>query len=119
MDKHNFMFRFNEEKPLSAEDETAMIRQLVASSPKETDCPSSRVLVIAMEELAELTQEVSKAYRGKLDRMNLLQEMGDVMIAIESLQQIFDISKDELDRARAVKLHRNLDRAKQEDNQFR
>lgn len=71
-----------------------------------------KTLVIVMEELAELSKEVAKAYRDKADYFNLLQEMGDVLICLDSLQDIFGISDEDLQKAKNVKLARNMQRVK-------
>lgn len=71
-----------------------------------------KTLVIIMEELAELSKEVAKAYRDKVDYFNLLQEMGDVLICLDSLQDIFGISDEDLQKAKNVKLARNMQRVK-------
>ena len=71
-----------------------------------------KTLVIVMEELAELSKEVSKAYRDKVDYFNLLQEMGDVLICMDSLQDIFGISDEDLQKAKNVKLAINMQRVK-------
>ena len=67
---------------------------------------------VIMEELAELSKEVAKAYRDKVDYFNLLQEMGDVLICLDSLQDIFGISDEDLQKAKNVKLARNMQRVK-------
>lgn len=43
---------------------------------------------------------------------NLLQEMGDVLICLDSLQDIFGISDEDLQKAKNVKLARNMQRVK-------
>lgn len=45
-----------------------------------------------MEECAELIQVISKANRGKLDTDNMIEEIADVLICIEMLKQIYNIS---------------------------
>lgn len=71
-------------------------------------------LIIPIEEMSELTQELSKILRGKsqADSTNygLLEELADVQIIIDSLKLVFDISDDELQYAIDVKMARNLAR---------
>lgn len=62
--------------------------------------------IIVMEELAELSKEVSKFVRLKGNRDALLEEMADVLIGIDYLKEIHDISDKELDKAIAIKLYR-------------
>lgn len=52
--------------------------------------------IIAMEECAELIQAISKAKRGNLDRDNLIEEIADVLVCIEWLQEVYDISTSEI-----------------------
>lgn len=62
--------------------------------------------IIVMEELAELSKEVSKFVRLKGNRDALLEEMADVLIGIDYLKEIHDISDEELNKAIAIKLYR-------------
>lgn len=66
----------------------------------------STELVIIMEELAELTQQVSKKFRCEEDPMHLLEEVADVYICLEELKMIADIYDDEIEAAMSVKLDR-------------
>ena len=51
---------------------------------------------VCMEECAELIQEISKEKRGKSDKDHLAEEMADVIICIEMLKQIYNITEDEI-----------------------
>lgn len=51
---------------------------------------------VCMEECAELIQAISKEKRGKSDKNHLAEEIGDVLISIEILKQIYTISDDTL-----------------------
>lgn len=62
--------------------------------------------VVVMEELSELSQQVSKAARGIIDKGGLIEEMGDVLLQIVSLQDMFDISTLDLYKAMNVKVDR-------------
>lgn len=53
---------------------------------------------IAMEENAELIQAISKAKRGKLDKDNLAEEIADVLICMDWIQEIYEISPAEVYR---------------------
>ena len=68
--------------------------------------PGCKNLIIIMEELAELQQAISKSIRGKEDRTNLIEELGDVYLCIKYVQEIFDISNKTLVKAINVKLNR-------------
>ena len=63
-------------------------------------------IIIIMEELAEFQQELSKALRGKGDRMSLIEELADTYLSVKYTQEIFDISDETLARAVNVKLNR-------------
>lgn len=65
--------------------------------------------MVAMEECAELAQAISKCIREPHDeeaRKHLVEEMADVMICLEQLKRIYDVSDLELDFWTASKLGR-------------
>lgn len=62
--------------------------------------------IIVMEELAELTQEISKNLRDTGNMMDLLQELADVQLGIYYIQNICGISDSELHKAMNVKMKR-------------
>ena len=66
--------------------------------------------IIAMEELAELQQQISKMIRGEGNRFDLLEEMADVYICLYYLSQIYNLSDVELWRAVDVKIQREKER---------
>ena len=47
-------------------------------------------LTVAMEEMAELQKELSKAIRGNPDYSHIAEEIADVEIMVEQLKIIFD-----------------------------
>ena len=65
-------------------------------------------LVVCMEELSELTQAISKEIRGKGDRDNTIEEMADVIICLEILKQVFEITDEDIDSWIKYKQERNL-----------
>ena len=65
---------------------------------------------VCMEECAELIQAISKEKRGKSDKYHLADEMADVLICIQMLRQIYDISEDSLDCHVAIKQERIMRR---------
>lgn len=69
-----------------------------------------RNLIIAMEELSELTKEISKSLRDEHDRLALMEEIVDVEHVILTLCNVFNISDDELNKIRYVKTKRIIDR---------
>ena len=64
--------------------------------------------MIAMEELAELIQAISKVNRERSEKHigNLAEEIADVSIMLEQLQIMFDISDGEIYAIRMSKLDR-------------
>lgn len=66
-------------------------------------------LVLCMEEMAELTKELSKNMRGSKNITNISEEMADVEIMLEQLRVIFG-NRSEVDTIKAEKLLRLADR---------
>lgn len=54
-------------------------------------CPQ---LIICMEEMAELTKELSKNLRGQDNDLAIAEEVADVEIMLEQLKLIFNIRTD-------------------------
>lgn len=65
-------------------------------------------LVVCMEELSELSQTISKEIRGKDNRNNIIEEMADVIICLEILKQVFEITDEYIDSWIKYKQERNL-----------
>ena len=64
---------------------------------------------IAMEECSELIQAISKCKRyGFVDnhRDNLIEEIADVLIVINELQLIYDISDNDIENIKNTKMDR-------------
>lgn len=65
--------------------------------------------MVAMEECAELVQAISKCIREPHDeeaRKHLVEEMADVLICMQQLKRIYDVSDFELDAWTASKMGR-------------
>lgn len=75
-------------------------------------------LIIDMEELAELSQQISKYIRGKGEYYSLLEEMADVQVCLYHLQNLYNISDFELNRAINTKVTRCENRLKAIDEEF-
>ncbi len=52
--------------------------------------------MVAIEEMSELTKELSKQKRGKGDREHIIEEIADVYICLEMLEQMNGITREEL-----------------------
>lgn len=70
---------------------------------------------VCMEECAELIQAISKAKRGKLNKENLKEEIADVLICIEMLKQMYNISDLQIDSWIKKKQAREQERMKNDD----
>lgn len=68
--------------------------------------------IVCMEECSELIQCISKELRGKSDIAHLAEEMADVLICVEILKQIYNISDEELNNWIKYKQERILNRIK-------
>lgn len=62
--------------------------------------------IVAMEEMAELQKELSKAIRGEEVRENIVEEIADVEIMILQLRRIFTKSEKEINAHKRAKLKR-------------
>ena len=69
---------------------------------------------VCMEECAELIQAISKEKRGKSDKENLAEEIADVIICIEMLKQIYNITEDEIYSWVITKQERTIKRIKKD-----
>ena len=65
-----------------------------------------RNLIIVMEELSELSKEISKELRGKGDNINILEELADVQLGIYYIQEICNINNEDLHKAMNIKMKR-------------
>lgn len=70
---------------------------------------------IAQEECAELIQAISKCLRSKetipiKERINLIEEMADVMICIQQLQIMYHVTDEELHAIKQYKEKRLIER---------
>lgn len=72
-------------------------------------CGKEHQLILCMEEMAELTKELSKNIRGSKNITNISEEMADVEIMLEQLRVIFS-NRSEVDTIKAEKLIRLADR---------
>ena len=66
--------------------------------------------LMAIEEMSELTKEICKDFRGKLDREHLVEEMADVIITLDQLMIIYEISGYEIRQMCERKIERLKER---------
>ena len=67
---------------------------------------------VAIEEMAELTKEICKDFRGKGNREHILEEIADVKIMLSQLLIMYDIKVWELNDVIVSKLTRLEERLK-------
>lgn len=79
--------------------ETAVCKRAVDAYGKEHQ------LIICMEEMAELTKELTKNLRGRRNLQDISEEVADVEIMLEQVKVIFDL-KEEVSEAKEAKLLR-------------
>ena len=69
---------------------------------------------VCMEECAERIQAISKEKRGNSDKDHLAEEIADVIICIEMLKQIYNITEDEIHSWVIIKQERTIKRIKRD-----
>lgn len=72
-------------------------------------------IVIAIEELSELTKELCKAIRGQSNNQNVLEELADCYIVLKEMQLYFGITPEQLDNQINAKLQRTKTRYLDDD----
>ena len=107
MDRDRFISQLSTaEESIDMQRITDILKKSVDSNRKEGTQRGHRNLIIVMEELSELSKEISKKLRGKGDQYHILEELADVQLGIFYVQEICGISNDELHKAINVKLQR-------------
>lgn len=66
--------------------------------------------IVAIEEMSELTKEISKDLRDKGDRDHIAEEMADVLLMLDELAIIYNITYTELSAIKHAKLNRECHR---------
>lgn len=72
--------------------------------------------VVAMEELSELIKELSKDIRGQSKRNAIIEEIADVLIMIDQIKLIKDITDDDIENEILFKVTRLNYRLNEEEN---
>ena len=106
----------SDQKSHTLKQKEEIIDKLIESSAPIEVKRGIRNLIIGMEELSELQKELSKAIRGKIDRVGLIEEIIDVEHTINVIKNVFQISNQELERMRYIKLEQIKTKCK--DNNF-
>ena len=107
MNKNEFVEKYNNIKNIlnKKEIETIILKNIEANS-NDGNPRGHKNLIIVMEELAELSQAVSKELRGKGDRTNLLEEYADVLLCLQYIKAIAGFTDEQIDKAITVKANR-------------
>ncbi len=106
MNRKEFEKLLRSAERLSEKEANAILTASIMSTDDGSNPCGHLQMIIAMEELAELSQEISKTLRGKGGRLGLVEECADVLIGIRYIQLIENISNETLGKAVAVKLRR-------------
>lgn len=75
--------------------------------------------LMAIEEMSELTKEICKDFRGKLDREHLIEEMADVTITIDQLIMMYEISEEEIISMCIKKMERLKERLEKQNDEIK
>ena len=115
MDRNKFVEEYAYATPIVNEDRMVKLLKQSLISDKEFD----HIPIMCMEELAELTQAVSKSIRkGTTEsHINLVEEIADAYIAINYMFYRFDVEMHEVGKAINVKLNR-LERKLKENGRY-
>ena len=100
MNRSRFIQGLKSDVQLSEKERRRIIRNSIKKYPWKLKC------TVAMEEFAELQQQVSKQIRGYGDKLGLLEEIADAYICLSFLESIFDVKPEDLQKAIDVKLQR-------------
>lgn len=92
-----------------------IVNNMIDASAEIEQIRGLRNLIIAMEELSELQQAISKILRGKGDKLNVMEELVDVEVIMETVKNTMGITEQELDKMRYIKLKRLEDKISSTD----
>lgn len=104
MNRSRFIQGLKSDIQLSEKERRRIIRNSIKKYPWKLKC------TVAMEEFAELQQQVSKQIRGYGDKLGLLEEIADAYICLSFLESIFDVKPEDLQKAIDVKLQREREK---------
>ena len=93
-------------KPIIYEEQINVIRDSIKKlDEREKDQFSGFYnIIIVIEELSELTKELTKALRDKGSVVGIVEELADVSLGIDYIKEVFDITDKELEYARSIKI---------------
>ena len=93
-------------EPIIYEEQINVIRDSIKKLDEREKDPFSGFynIIIVIEELSELTKELTKALRDKGSIVGIVEELADVSLGIDYIKEIFDITDKELEYARSIKI---------------
>ena len=106
MDRLEFEDKLRAALPMTRESIDKILIESVNSNLKDGNPRGHRNLIIVMEELSELSKEISKELRGKGDPTGIIEELADVQLGIYYVQEIVGISDEAVQKAMSVKMDR-------------
>ena len=74
--------------------------------------------LMAIEEMSELTKEICKDFRGKMEREHLIEEMADVLIMLDQMLLLYKISGEEVGLMRIKKVERLKERLEKQNDEI-
>ena len=75
--------------------------------------------LMAIEEMSELTKEICKDFRGKLNREHLIEEIADVLIMLDQMLILYKISGEEVGLMRIKKVERLKERLEKQNDEIK
>ena len=93
-------------EPIIYEEQINVIRDSIKKLDEREKEPFSGFynIIIVIEELSELTKELTKALRDKGSVVGIVEELADVSLGIDYIKEVFDITDKELEYARSIKI---------------
>ena len=93
-------------EPIIYEEQINVIRDSIKKLDEREKDPFSGFynIIIVIEELSELTKELTKALRDKGSIVGIVEELADVSLGIDYIKEVFDITDKELEYARSIKI---------------
>ena len=73
--------------------------------------------IVAIEELAELQKELTKALRGKLNKEHLIEELADASIMMTQILDMYEIDYQDVIKAKDIKIARLENRLNEEEEE--
>lgn len=71
--------------------------------------------IICIEELSELIKELTKALRHDQNHLGIIEELADVSLVVDYIKIIFNISDEELEMVKSIKMDRVKQRCLSKD----